>query len=330
MSGNQKFWSKIIPSKNDSKSEKIRKTTLIISFFIFLASILVLAWYLIAQARVKEDIRRRQHEYTAVTSVVTQMTTTAATEAVTEPPPPPPPLIVMERFETFLERNEHTAGWIRVPGTSINDVVVQNEDNSFYVDHAFDGRYQKAGAIFADYRNVVNDYNFNQSDNIILYGHNQRDGTMFGTLSRYKVKSTSRSNFQFYLNNPTFTFSNLYEEYTYKIIAAFVIEVEEHQARDGIIWDYHNYISIRRGAAPRDYASWRDNLNARTAINTGVDFNREDKFMTLSTCSNEFEPSRFVVVGRRVRDGEDPTVDTSLASINENAVEPDYNYIWSR
>jgi hypothetical protein len=73
-----------------------------------------------------------------------------------------------------------------------------------------------------------------------------------------------------------------------------------------------------------------ENINERTAFNTGVDVQEGDKFLTLSTCSNEFEPSRFVVIGRRVRDGEDPEVDTSLASLNENAKEPDLNFIYNQ
>jgi SrtB family sortase len=237
---------------------------------------------------------------------------------------------LLERFVPLLEQNEDTAGWVKVSGTSIDEVVVQTGDNDYYFDHSFTGQKRQAGAVYADWRCVVNDYDWNQSDNIIIYGHNQRDGSMFGTLSKYKVKSNSKGNFQFYLNNPTFTFSNLYDEYTYKIIAAFVIEVEEEQTRDGIVWDYHNYVWLKNAAKPRDYDSWSENLKKRTAFNTGVDFNEDDKFLTLSTCSNEFEPSRFVVVGRRVRDGEDPSVDTSLASINENAIEPDYAFILSR
>jgi sortase B len=324
MPDEKKFFQKLLPSGSDSNSERTHKIILLSS----VAAVLVLCCALALHLLLKNngDSLTEQLE-TAVPEIITTVAVSA------EPPetePPPPPLVLLERFIPYIESNEHTAGWLKVGGTSIDDIVVQNEDNEFYLDHSFAGKESQAGTIFADWRCVVNDYDWNQSDNIILYGHNQKDGSMFGTLQRYKVKSTSRGNFQFYLKNPTFTFSNLYEEYTYKIIAIFVIEVDEWQTRNGIVWDYHNYVLIKNMPQPRDYASWEENLINRTAVSTGVDFNEDDKFMTLSTCSNEFEPSRFVVIGRRVRDGEDPNVDTSAASVNENAIEPDYNYILSR
>ena len=107
----------------------------------------------------------------------------------------------------------------------------------------------------------------------------------------------------------------------------FVIEVEPYQTRDGLIWDYHNYVNFTK---KKSFSAFEENLLARTAVNTGVDFNEDDKFITLSTCSNEFEPSRFVVIGRRVRDGESPEVNVSLAEINSDMLEPDYNFIYNQ
>ena len=70
------------------------------------------------------------------------------------------------------------------------------------------------------------------------------------------------------------------------------------------------------------------NVTERSEIITGVDVQKGDQFMTLSTCSNEFEPSRFIVIGRKVRDGESPEVDTSLAKLNPDAKAPDWNLIY--
>ena len=66
----------------------------------------------------------------------------------------------------------------------------------------------------------------------------------------------------------------------------------------------------------------------RTQIVTSVDVEYGDEFLTLSTCSNEFEPSRFVIFARKTRKGEDSTVDTSGAYLNPNAREPDWNAIF--
>lgn len=261
--------------------------------------------------------------------VITRAETTTAETTVetTTTTPAPEPLVVREEMQEYIDKNPHTAGWITVDGTSIDNVVVQCEDNDLYLNTAFNGNYSQGGAVFADFRGVVNDYDFNQCDNIILYGHNQADGTMFGTLKKYKVTKQNTSRFDFYKEHPTFTFSNLYEEYTYKIIALFVCEVEPRHTRDGVIFDYQNYVIF--GSSEKTFDEYMENLNERTEIITGVDVREGDKFMTLSTCSNEFEPSRFIVVGRRVRDGESAEVDTSKAELNPNVKEPDWNYIYN-
>ena len=59
-----------------------------------------------------------------------------------------------------------------------------------------------------------------------------------------------------------------------------------------------------------------------------MDVEYGDEFLTLSTCSNEFSNSRFAVFARKVRDGEDETVDVSQAYLNPNAKEPDWNVIY--
>ena len=55
------------------------------------------------------------------------------------------------------------------------------------------------GTVMADFRAHFNDYDFNQCDNIILYGHNQASGEMFGTLKNYKITKQNTSNFSFYM-----------------------------------------------------------------------------------------------------------------------------------
>lgn len=316
------------------KKNKTNNIVLIIASIIFFLAVAFIAFYLIQQKRAKDldNELKELHDSTVIITQETTETTTAATETETEPTtvttPEPEPLVIMDSMQTFVDKNPDTAGWITVGGTSIDNVVVQTDNNDYYLNRDFYGNLSQPGTVYADFRCVVNDYDFNQSDNIILYGHNQANGTMFGTLQKYKITKQNTSKFDFYLNHPTFTFSNLYEEYTYKIIALFVCEVEPEQTRDGIIFDYHNY--VRFGSKKWTFEDYMKNLTERSQIITGVDVQEGDKFLTLSTCSNEFEPSRFVVIGRRVRDGESPEVDTSLAMLNPDVKEPDWNYIYSR
>ncbi|MGN1305969.1 MAG: class B sortase [Oscillospiraceae bacterium] len=325
---NNSFFDKFIPQKDDSPKVKASKIVTLAALAVIIVVIVILIASIISGQRNKKLNEELANAHTNVITQETTATTPVTTEETTVTTAPPP-LVMLDSMAQFVERNPDTAGWIKVGGTYIDNVVVQTDNNDYYLDRDFDGNKSQPGTVFADFRCIVNDYNDKQTPNIILYGHNQKDGTMFGTLSYYKVKPASGSikGFDFYLEHPTFEFSNLYEEYTYKIIAAFVIEVEPRHSRDGIIFDYHNYVKFGK---KRTFDMFKENVLKHTAINTGVDFDKNDKFLTLSTCSNEFEPSRFVVIGRRVRDGESPEVDTSLASINYEAKEPDYDFIYNQ
>ncbi len=323
----QSFAERFIPMKGDSAQEISRKIITIVAAVVLVAALAVLAVYFIKQAQNRAEIEKQREQHNEPT-VITQATTTAPVEtevSVTETEPPP--LVMLDNIKSFVEENPDTAGWLTVPGTNVDNVVLQTDNNDYYMDKDFYGKSNKAGQIFIDFRSIINDYDENQTDNVVIYGHNQADMSMFGSLKRYKIKKENTKNFDFYLEHPTFTFSSLYEEYTYKIIALFVIEIEPEQTRDGIIFDYHNYINFTK---KRTFEDFKENVMKRTAVNTGVDFDENDKFITLSTCSNEFEPSRFVIIARRTRDGESPEVDTSLAELNMDMLEPDYNFIYGR
>ncbi|MDR0946464.1 MAG: class B sortase [Ruminococcus sp.] len=320
-----------IPLKGDSTKEIVKKCLTMLALLVLIACIVIFAIAITGSLRTERlqqdlsDLHKGVETVKIVTTVPTTTTAPPTTEA-TDTTTAKPPLVVLDSMKPLLEENPDTAGWISVAG-GVDGVVVQAADNEKYLHADFYGKWAEAGTIFADFRDVLNDYNENQSSNIIIYGHNQRDGTMFGKLKEYKITHANTTNFSFYKENPTFTFSNLYEEYTYKIIAMFVIEVEPSQTRDGVIFNYHNFYEFFK-EPPYTFADWESGIMSRTAVNTGVEFDETDKFITLSTCSNEFEPSRFVLIGRRVRPGESPEVDTSLAELNTDAIEPDWKFIY--
>lgn len=228
--------------------------------------------------------------------------------------------------EELLAQNPDTVGFVSVPNTNVSyPVVISTADegmkNEYYRTHDFFGKKNKKGAIFADFRTVIGADR--QSDNIVLYGHNELDNTMFGDLDKYKTQGWTTD---FYKKNPTFTFDTNYEHGTYKIFAYFVTAIlPEHDSKYPI-FDYQNYIEFDR---PR-YDDFIDNVMRRTQILTDVDVQYGDKFVTLSTCSSEFEPSRFVIVARKVRDGESPEVDVEKAVRNPDAQTPDWDTIYKK
>jgi SrtB family sortase len=331
----QNFLKKIIPQKGDSKTELTRKIIVLSASVLLIVCIVVLFIIFTGEKRdqeLNEDLANLHNDITTTVNVITTAPTTTAppetdvTETTTTTAPPP--LVISPDMQPFVDENPDSAGWIKVD-SGVDNVVMQTADNEKYLDEDFYGRYSASGTVFADFRCVVNDYPDNQSDNIVLYGHNQKDNTMFGTLKQYKVTRQNKRGFDYYKEHPTFTFSNLYETFTYKIVAIFVIEVEPWQNPTGEIFDYHNYITFNNVKSGKyTYNNWEAQILAHSAIDTGVDIEKGDHFMTLSTCSNEFEPSRLVVIGRRLRDGESAEVDTSKAVINTDAIEPDWDFIY--
>ena len=227
---------------------------------------------------------------------------------------------LLPNAKELLDINKDTVGWVKIDDTKIDvPVVLRNDEkdgNTYYLTHNFNGEKAKAGVIFADYRTIITAKE--QSSNIVLYGHNEKDNTMFGDLDKYKHK------LEFYKAHPIINFNTNYEVGQYKIIACFVTNVLPKQAKDGVVFDYQNYIDMDK----KRYKVFIDNVMLRSQFNTGVDFQYGDKFLTLSTCSSEFDPSRFVVVARKVRKGEYATVDTSLATVNKKAKEPDWDTIY--
>ena len=223
--------------------------------------------------------------------------------------------------EQLLAINRDTVGYVSIDGTNVSMPVVQKltaDGNAYYLTTAFDGTDSKAGTVFLDYRAKLTDSE--RSDILTIYGHNQRDGTMFGELKNYK------KNVDFYKEHPSIVFSSNYRTDVYKIFAYFVTEVEPSQTRDGNVFYYHNYIDLDEST----YNEYISEIMLRSQINTQVDVKYGDQFLVLSTCSNEFEPSRFVVFARRTREGESISVDTSEVSLNTAAKEPDWSVIYKK
>ncbi len=114
-------------------------------------------------------------------------------------------------FEKLTAEYPDTVGWLYCEGTPINYPVVQSKDNLRYLRRLPDGRYNAAGSLFADYRckEVA------ASGNYIIYGHNMKNGSMFGTLVRYKSQN-------YYDEHPTLYYLTPERTFRIELIAGFV------------------------------------------------------------------------------------------------------------
>ena len=87
-------------------------------------------------------------------------------------------------FKKLKEQNPDTVAYIKVNNTNIDYIVVKGNDNDYYLHHSFRQKPNTAGWVFASYQNKID----GTDKNIVIFGHNMRDGSMFGTLKRVLTK----------------------------------------------------------------------------------------------------------------------------------------------
>ena len=122
-------------------------------------------------------------------------------------------------FNALKQTNTDAVAFLKVNGTNIEYIVVKGNDNEHYLNHNFEKKYNKAGWIFMDYKNKLD----GTDKNIVIYGHNMRDGSMFGTL-----KDTLKEEWYNNEENKYITLITENEQLTYQIFSIYQIEAEAY------------------------------------------------------------------------------------------------------
>ena len=164
--------------------------------------------------------------------------------------------------------------------------VCQTTDNSYYMTHRFDGSEDPAGMIYMDFRDSL----WPRSDNLILYGHNMRDGSRFGTLSHFERSEHMKQ-------YPIFQLVDLYETVDYVPIAIFHTTVLTDDP-SYYAFDHIDFVD------KADFDQYIADVQSRSLINIPLTAEYGEKLLTLATCSSSQERGRLVIVLREVRPGE--------------------------
>lgn len=310
----------ILPWKGDTVFEMIRKIVFIIAVIIFIGAGVMLASTLIQSNRAVKDLEKIKEVVTTTAKTTIDSEGNVITVAPTEEEEQQHNIDIMSYYKGISDK---VVGFIELEGCDIYQPVVQDPEdttNTYYLTHTYYDEQNKGGAIFMDYRCTVSeDY---VSPNLVLYGHNQEDGTMFGNLKNYK------QDLEFYAANPTVTLRTEYESGTYLIYAYFVTNALEKQDSNGEVFHYHDYIEALNDEATFDW--YMGEVQSRNQIISPVKAEFGDKLLVLSTCSNEFSNSRFVVFARKLRSGESVSdYDFTSASFNPYARGVDWTAIMS-
>ncbi len=222
-----------------------------------------------------------------------------ATESVTEATEPP----LLERAKKLLAQNPDTIGYISVPGTDVDNPIVQTVDNDYYLHIGFDGQEYRAGTVYMDYRDVFSWKEDENSENIILYGHNMADNTMFGSLRRY------RQDLEFYKESPIVKFSSNYKDYNYVIFGLVITAGDaappsDDLYADPITWEGFPYWNMQELDDEKHFNYYVDTVEKMNMIDNKIDVEFGDELLTLSTCYSDEDNSRFLIVARKLRDDE--------------------------
>ena len=180
-------------------------------------------------------------------------------------------------FEYLKSQNSDIIGWIKVEGTKIEYPVVKTSDNNFYINHNFYKNKSKSGWIFADYRNKLD----GNDKNIIIYGHNMRNDSMFGTLEKVLTSSWYEKEEN---RNVVFITENEYSIYrVFSIYQTKTLSDSYYVTTDFYDLEYEEFIV---------------NLKNRSIVNfeERVDTNQ---ILTLSTCTDDSK-NRIVLHAQKI------------------------------
>ncbi len=295
------FVNQFIPLRSDSKKEVGRKCVVIAAFLVFLGALALLFYNMVFLSMRNAQLNG-------------EIQTVAHGDRSDDPHAPETDEGI--DWDALKEINDEIVGWIQINDTQIDYPVLWHKDDDmssqYYLNHNYKNEYDSYGSIFLDYRCT----NGTDSKNIIMHGHHMNDGSMFGNLMDYGGTSPD---LDFYKEAPTIRFDTPQAAGTYKIISVFKTNTLSSQG------EFFNYM-IGNFQNEKDFMNYVYNVRVRSLINCPVNVNEDDELITLSTCSYEFTNFRTVVVARRVRIGEDPKVDVSKASVNDDAVWPEVYY----
>lgn len=191
----------------------------------------------------------------------------------------------MLKVKKLQETNSDIVGWLEIENTNINYPILQGEDNDFYLDHDYKKSYYIGGSLFLD-----KNYSWSiPNTNLLIYGHNMDDGTMFQDLLKYQNK-------KFYEKHPIIRFTTAKEDAIYEIIAAFRSKV--YYVTDKV-FKYYKFIHAENESEYNDYVT---NVKAISCYDTGKTAKYGQQLITLSTCSYHTKDGRFAVVARKKKD----------------------------
>ena len=181
-------------------------------------------------------------------------------------------------WDELLQRNKDVKAWIQIPNTNVNYPVLQGETNDTYIHSDIDHNELSAGSIFiaSENEDPFNDFN------TVIYGHNMRNGSMFGTFRKLHEQSN--------LTSPYVWICTPKHTWRYKIFSV-------HTA--SVTGETYTLFSM----ADEQFAEYLKSMKSASELQLDAEADKDDKVITMSTCTGN-SSTRFVIQAKRLEKGE--------------------------
>lgn len=322
----------------ETKKKRIRRIKalrllLTAGFLLFAGLFVNEMWIEPYRANIAIEKARELYQRPEPTTPVTDITPTIiakdtaaenSSEKLTEEPTPTPDPNRDEKgrllqFKELLETNEDVKGWVKIDNivtgendTKIDYVVMQNvEDPEYYLSRRWnDKKKVKKGSLFLDYKSSVE----NNTQNLVIHGHNMTStDDMFHYLLKY-------NDLKYYKEHPIISFDTIFQTGEWKIFSIFITNGSSDKE------ELFNFTKSEFDTSS-DFLNFIYQVRIRSLYNAdSIDINENDQILTLSTCSYEVKNYRTVIVARKVREGEDASVDVDSIVENPEPLFPESYY----
>ena len=263
-------------SRKDNTKKKKTAGDYILTL-VLIAAICVFCYAAFNLYHIYTEYKKGTDEYNSISEMAVTERDPDEVEEMKQPDEQPTAPISID-FSSLKSINDDVIGWIYVEALDgVSYPVVKGTDNDQYLHLTYEKNYNFAGTIFIDYENKAD---FSDC-NTLVYGHNMKNGTMFGQLKNFsKDDSAYNKSKYFWIFTPEKT-------YRYEIISAYTTAVNS------------DTYTLFKGPG-QEFVDYMNKIVSYSDVKTtpgelGVD----DKIVTLSTCTGN-ESTRYVVQGKRV------------------------------
>lgn len=204
-----------------------------------------------------------------------------------------------EKLEEWRKESQDVKARITVPGTRIDYPVTHRPRDGkgvdYYLRRDLKGNYREGGTLFFDKKNKLGREGEVRDQNVIIYGHNMLDGTMFSDIERFRRKEFYFSNKEIELDFLTGE-DGVYLKQKYEVLAVFLSKVFKKREK---VFKYYQFYNSTDEA---DFKSKLENIKKLALYETEAmrEVKNTDKFLTLSTCEYSQEDGRLVLMGKLV------------------------------